>query len=424
MRWLSASRLVQRGSLYTLLFLLPISKAAIAIACVVLLVSWLIEQILTSWTTSLWRVPGSRWVRPALIAYLVVCALSLAMSNSLVISPHGLLVSLRSLIGKALKYVVMFVIAADLAKDPVVARRCVAVVMASAALVVADALAQEFLGRDLFYGHPLSAFSRMTGPYENPVDLATYLIVVIPMIVVRCLSETGRRSWFFGGFFLILGGCVIRTASQGAWLGLAVGLAVLFVFVRRLRMPLVLCTAAVLVMGAWLLATGHLRGSLDTLALGMQDRLYMWQAAVRMIQDRPILGHGLNTFMANYLEYWTGGEWQPRYAHNCFLQLSAETGLGGLATCLWLLGAVMWSWWRTIRSLPDSAPTRLMVLGLGAGLLGFLVQSAFDTNFYSLRQATLFWTLAGFTTGLALDTLQRSTRKVSLETPHANLVTS
>jgi putative inorganic carbon (HCO3(-)) transporter len=112
-----------------------------------------------------------------------------------------------------------------------------------------------------------------------------------------------------------------------------------------------------------------------------------------------VLGHGLNTFMAHYLDYWVGGQRLPRYAHNCYLQVAAETGILGLAAFLWLLGALGARLFRALRGLPSK--DRLLLSGVCAGLLAFVVQAGIDTNFYSLRQAALFWTLAGLALGVS-----------------------
>ena len=129
----------------------------------------------------------------------------------------------------------------------------------------------------------------------------------------------------------------------------------------------------------------------------------MWQAAWGMIRARPLTGLGLNTFMANYLTFWVGGERQPRYAHNCYLQTWAETGLVGLLSFLWFLAAVFVRMVRAIAQMPEGA-ARSTLLGLTAGLLGFVVQAALDTNFYTVRQAALFWVLAGTAVGLSVRT--------------------
>jgi O-antigen ligase len=131
--------------------------------------------------------------------------------------------------------------------------------------------------------------------------------------------------------------------------------------------------------------------------IGKIDRVFMWKAAARMIRDRPILGHGVNTFMANYMTYWVGGERQPRYAHNCYLQVAAETGLLGLISFLAVLGLFFHTLADGIRR---NVEEHVLLFGCAIGLLAFALQAAVDTNFYALRQAALFWVLAGFALGL------------------------
>jgi O-antigen ligase len=134
--------------------------------------------------------------------------------------------------------------------------------------------------------------------------------------------------------------------------------------------------------------------------VGTKDRVFMWQTAWHMIQDRPVLGHGINTFMANYLTYWVGGEQQPRYAHNCYLQMAAETGLVGLAAFLWLLWLAFARMGRALTRAPASGD-RTILAGLVAGLLAFAIQAGYDTNFYAMRQVAIFWVLAGLAVGLS-----------------------
>lgn len=89
----------------------------------------------------------------------------------------------------------------------------------------------------------------------------------------------------------------------------------------------------------------------------------------------------------------------PRYAHNCYLQVAAETGLIGLVAFLTFLGILFWHLIR--RAMRSEAQLAILLPGLIGGLLAFVVQAAVDTNFYSLRQAVLFWVLAGVAVGLS-----------------------
>jgi O-antigen ligase len=222
----------------------------------------------------------------------------------------------------------------------------------------------------------------------------------------------------------LLGGCLIRTMYVTGLAVLVVGL-LLFGWVHRPSRKILLvggiflCVVGVVAQMArgtqWsILVT--LRGP-DGAATGLQDRLWMWQAAWKMIQAHPWLGVGLNTFMANYRTYWVGGEWMPRYAHNCYLQVAAETGLIGLAAFLWLLWSMVARWYQAIQRSDPQAPTRMRLIGVSVGLIVFLAQSAIDTNFYALRHAALFWTLAGLSTGLAAAMLEPAPRALATEQP-------
>jgi O-antigen ligase len=239
----------------------------------------------------------------------------------------------------------------------------------------------------------------MTGPYENPIDLGTYLMVVIPIFLVGALTRRWIVRVALGGLLILLVAALLRTEAVGAWCGLAVGLVVLCVrsptAVRRAGLTLLVIGG----LGIGMFVRGELREALSWSELSKQDRFVIWQAAVKMVQDRPWFGQGVNTFMANYLSYWVGGERQPRYAHNCYLQVAAETGIVGLLTFVGLLNAIMG---RLLARPPPSArgSDRGLVIGYTTGLIAFLVQAALDTNFYALRHAVLFWVLAGVAIGL------------------------
>ncbi|MDP3722438.1 MAG: O-antigen ligase family protein [Candidatus Omnitrophota bacterium] len=386
--------LVQEGSLYALLFLLPFSKAAVEILFGFIFFGWLFQRLdPRTRTDTLWLSPALRPLALALVSYLGVCALSIAPSTF-----HWL--SLRGFVGKWLEYLLYFVMVADLAVRPRVVKRCLRVLVYSAAFVLIEALTQERYGNGFFLNFRLDFFSRMTGPYENPIDLATYLMVVIPTLMAFATVRRKANRWPLWGVILLLSACLVRTKAVGAWLGIGVGLLMMVVLKTTVRKPALVLLVTLALSGGTVLSLGGRFKAVQSLSdIGMLDRWHMWQAALKMIGERPVLGFGLNTFMANYLDHWVGGQQLPRYAHNCYLQVAAETGLPGLLTFLALLYLFFA---RVLGALPRLRPNDQSVLvGLTAGLLAFAVQSAVDTNFYALRQAALFWVLAGLALGLS-----------------------
>lgn len=389
-------RTVQHGSLYGLLFLLPFSTAAVEITFGFLLLGWLIEHVdPAARRRSIWASPSHRPLLLALGAYLALCALSIVTSDARWLS-------LRGFVSKWCEYLLLFVIVADLSKRPGVMDRSLVVMSWSLLCVVIQGVTQELFLHRATWSNPVFHYQRMIGPYKNPIDLATYLMVLIPILFAYAITRRGAWQYFLWGLFLSLGWCVARTNALGAWLGLLVALVILggaYVgMVKPYRwIPVVVVVVSTAIF--WI-SRDRITQFLGSLAdVGIKDRWVVWQAALGMIHDRPILGHGLNTFMAHYLDYWVGGEQQPRYAHNCYLQIAAEIGLVGLVAFLGFLYLLFRGLLVRLRHLRGQE--RTILFGFAVGLLAFAVQAGYDTNFYSLRQAALFWTLSGAAVGLS-----------------------
>lgn len=385
---------VQESSLYVLLFLLPFSKAAVELTFGILLLGWLVARLVpASRADTIWVSRSLRPMALAVGAYLGVCALSILVSS------HPWL-SVKGLVNKWLEYLLLVVIVADLASTPTVVTRSLTVMSWSSVFVVIEAVTQEVFGKGMFRGLPFQAYFRISGPYENPIDLATYLMVLIPLLLTYALTFPPPRRRALYGWLLIVVACFIKTEAFGAWVGLALALVVLAVWQASVRRTVLTLLGVIVVGGVFFLRwVGNLQVVASLSEVGKIDRWVMWQAAIGMIRDRPLLGHGLNTFMANYLDYWVGGEQAPRYAHNCYLQVAAETGLIGLGAFLVLLWQIFAYLLRGLARLPSQEG--LLLLGMITGLFAFALQAAVDTNFYSLRQAALFWTLAGLAVGYA-----------------------
>ena len=407
-------RALQQAGLYLLLFMLPASPAAVEITFFLLLFGWISERLALGWAGSMpdpgqrrtaasvvragWR--SSIWASQRqqasllmVLLYVGLCGLTIFWSCS----PEH---SVNGWVGKTLEYALFLIMVPDVIRNPVVVRRALAILMISACVVGLDAVAQEWMGRDPLRGYKLSIYRRMTGPYSNPGDLACYLMVVLPLVLTSACRLRGWGRSALVGLSLLLLGCLVRAECQGAWLGFVVALAVLAALIPSWRAPMVITGLVFLAAGGWWLQReGRLSSIVRLSDIGTRDRLVVWQAAWRMIQDRPVLGHGLNTFMARYLDYWVGGERQPRYAHNCYLQVAAETGLIGLGLFLGLLAALFRRLLDGIRAAPPD--TTFIAAGVMAGLAAFALQASLDTNFYSLRQAALFWVLMGLALGIS-----------------------
>jgi O-antigen ligase len=120
-------------------------------------------------------------------------------------------------------------------------------------------------------------------------------------------------------------------------------------------------------------------------------RIQMWQEAIAIIRTAPALGTGLNTYTRvapQHKIHWGG------YAHNCYLQMTAEIGLIGLFSFLWIIYTLFSHALKSVSRICDPFD-RSFLIGLLAGLVGFLIHSFFDTNFYSVKLANLMWIAIG-----------------------------
>lgn len=123
-------------------------------------------------------------------------------------------------------------------------------------------------------------------------------------------------------------------------------------------------------------------------------RLSYWQTAWRMARAHWLTGVGLGNFRAAFPLYQLPGAAATKLAHNDYLQMWCETGIGGcfLFVAFWAYFAV-WG----ARKLLDSAqaPKRWLLTGLYTGLVAFLLHSLVDFNFFNPSLAFYAFLLAG-----------------------------
>lgn len=319
--------------------------------------------------------------------WLAVCLLSVAVGSDV---PLGL----RTFIGKTFSYGLLAFGMALVSRDPQIGRRLV-VVFAWAALGIAvDTAAQWVLGHDPLRWRPIN-HRRLTGPFVSTNDLASYLVMAVPVQLWLLRSSGGRivRCVLLAG--VLLGLLELwQTDSRSAWYGVFGGFLMLWVTTRS-RLPGLLALGFIGVLLLW-----HQSGSIWHMWHLDPGRAEGWRVAWQMFLDAPWLGKGLGTFMSHYLSYVPVlvGDWsRPQYAHNCFLQILAEVGLLGFGAFVALLG---WLLAAAVRQCRRAGPTHAaMLAGLLAAVTGLLINMAFDTAFYALSLATIFWALLGLTAG-------------------------
>jgi len=221
-------------------------------------------------------------------------------------------------------------------------------------------------------------------------------------------GRAGRR--LLAAAITLMALTLVLTQSRNGFLSLVVGLAGGLLWQRgRFRWLLALflvLLVAPLVLGALPgIADEPLSGFLSRLDDGSKAgpapeeswlaRVEMWQAALHLMGDYPVIGAGLYQFeavsRANEVYRTIRPDQALTHAHNLWLQVGAGMGWPG-----WLAAALLWlGALHALGQATEAAPARARWAGvaLGAGLSGYLTFNSFDV--YALEQVSgmLIWLL-------------------------------
>lgn len=364
---------------------LPFSKALVELSIAVAFFAWILKKALTKdW--SLTRT-SLKW--PFLL-FIIAGALSFINTSYLYISFRGLL--------KIVKYATLYFIIIETVNSEKKFRNFIYLTLATSFIIGLDGMFQYFTGIDLIRRFELSG-GRVRASFGNINDFGSYLIIVLSLAVSTLAWGVTRlkEKIALGGLVGLLGTCLALTYSRGS---LAAGL-VAIVFQGFFKIKKILPIFLILViLGTLFLPKAVFERAKSAFLLkqtSYNERFDVWRGAFNMVKAHPIVGNGINTFFRDYPKYRIDDREDSGHAHNCYLQMLAETGILGLITFLYLIAVFFIKVIAYIRrNLNNLDFYSASVLGLTAGLFGFLLQSFIDTNLYSLPLAVLFWSTVGF----------------------------
>jgi len=233
--------------------------------------------------------------------------------------------------------------------------------------------------------------ARAKGTFFNPNFFATYEVAA-SSIVLGLLSVTPRNkmgAWqriFLSGIGVIMFCAFMVAQSRGALLALAT--AATFIGCYRFGKIALIILMVTLVAGV--VIPNPLKQRIIDVAA--QDpyafsRVDIWKNSIERIVDRP-LGIGLGMYKYSSFQYRFPIESNiVRYgkraesAHNEYLQMAVELGVGGLL--IFLIGIGVWGWEvkEVLRSQQEPWE-RGLVTGLVGAVLGIVAHSAVDSVFH------------------------------------------
>ncbi len=256
-----------------------------------------------------------------------------------------------------------------------------------------------WIDEEMFEEATMRAYSTM----ENPNVLGEYLLLLIPIAAIFMLKKGNGvpERIAYGGVFLIGSLCMIFTQSRGCWLGLILAAAIFVTFYNGklwALAPIVLLALPFVIpetMIERMMSVGDLEDS------STSYRVFIWKGTFRMLRDFWIggIGMGEGAFRTVYPVYSYIGIIAP-HAHNTFLQLVVEGGIGTLLIFLGMMVAFLRKVSSAFKTSAKNSIDAVSTLAIGSGVCGFLLQSMFDYTFYNYRMMAMFFMVLAL--GIAL----------------------
>ena len=255
---------------------------------------------------------------------------------------------------------------------------------------------------------------RLSGPFNNDVAGTFIAKTSLPILGwwFAWSASRGRLSWMIGGLLAaVIGVVIMLTGERMAFGTYGIGLLVVTISIKEVRLPLMLIGLMALVaLGSTIMTNptlherfiGHTQDDVDDFWSGRYGIIFVKAFAVW--QDNPVIGVGLKNFRLtcetpNFEHEGPVDSWCFTHPHNPYMELLSETGFLGLVLFFLMMGLVLRdqsAGWK--RSRPDFA----LAVGASASLILFLWPILISKSIFSNWNGILLWLMIGLALAIAL----------------------
>lgn len=304
---------------------------------------------------------------------------------------------LLAFINYALVYFLVLQLATDQARVRTLARALFSVSIPVAAYGVL-----QYLELDPALWTLDAGAGRAFSTYGNPNILGGFLMFSLPIALALALGERDPRwrAFYWAGLALNMV-TLVATFTRGAWIGAAIGLLVTAVVAWRQqlgprRADIPIASAAVTGVAAIALVR-HYTGLESPYTLvervttadvgGVGARLLIWQGALDVIREAPVIGHGPDTLRFVFPRY------SPKElaalipdnvvtdnAHNHPLHVAVGAGLIGALLLFAFFASVLWTSAARVFTRSARGEGRLVYGSFWAASTGYLVSQMFGIS--------------------------------------------
>lgn len=367
----------------TLAFFLPISNTGVEISFALILLGMTAKAFIEKPSLKDVKLFFTDRINLAVLVFYLLIGLSLFASGPLFSK------SLRAWITKWGEGVMLFYLARIFLNKKQL-KTLLLVLLAATFLVCIDGVYQRMTGVDFLRGFELNtvdAYTAVRASFNHYNDFAAFLVTMffVNLGVFGTLKKAYLKLLSVSLALLIILNMAFAY-SRGSWVAFFIVCFFLAAFVSNRKIKaLLISMLSIFLIG--LFAAPVLRERLILIVQkgGDAGRFSMWKSAIAIFESSPVIGCGLGLFMDKVASY---GTTSSQYAHNCYLQILAETGILGLGGFLWIIGQTATRACITLKKRLD-----VVSLGIFSGFSAFLIHAFFDTQLFSLKLSVFFWLL-------------------------------
>ncbi|HEX3643240.1 MAG TPA: O-antigen ligase family protein, partial [Ktedonobacteraceae bacterium] len=258
--------------------------------------------------------------------------------------------------------------------------------------------------------NPQLAQGRLWGPFAWSVNFGMYLVNLMAVAVV-CWLQGIRHSHRMIGFVMTIATAleIVGSGTRSATFAAIVVIIVACLICRRgkiLGFSLLLAgIGSISFFNKIALLFSHDASSTD-------NRLLLWNEAIRLIIANPWLGIGLQQFHYYYAQFIVGKATELGslgiHPHEQYLEWALESGILWSVVGVLLLLGIMVTCWRAYHTIPNKQKSITLVVFLA--VLGNSIMGFIDAPLDQLEGATFLFLLAGLALGLAGNASQEQAR--------------
>ena len=236
--------------------------------------------------------------------------------------------------------------------------------------------------------------SRATATFDNPLIMATFLVMCTPFCAFGMIYFSHKKSRVISAFCLLLTiGGVLCTESRGAYVAIALTVLTLLLSSKKIfrkMIPFILILAVGLPAILFIRFKNSPPGDLQ---ISNGSRLAIWKKCAEIFLKHPIFGLGAGTENIHQIML-KEMNMDRAHAHNLILQIAVAGGLIGLAIAVYIAYVLIKNLVFIFKG--GEGKFRSYAIVYTSAFVGFTAMSMFEHTLQSPKEIMMFFFLLGF----------------------------